>query len=955
MARTKIGGLVVEVQTSLAKFSSDMNKVYGIAESTAKRVNSSMDTIASGVAGLTAGLTLGKVLQVADEYNTLQQRIRTATARTGDFADVNKQLFNIAQRNGVAFASTVDVFQKLSLGAQQLGASNKQIETVVNAVQQLGAVSGVSGQQLDAALQQLGQALASGRLQGDELKSIMENFPSLAFKIADALKVPVGQLRQMGADGKLVSKDVFQAILKAAPEIGKEFEKIPLSLERSTTKLSNSFQKLIGDIDSDTGATRKLSDAIGSLADNMEKLRPSIEGIAAAGIAFVGVTRVVKPLTDAVVAGGVALVAFRARFALSIAQLGLAPAAFLAAGRAATALWGVLTANPWGLVATGVGLAIGALIMFKDNTITVGKTTATVSAFVVGSWDYINDKIRLAVAGLDAFISRDPSKIAKFTLAAATTRDFDKTVKDAQARMAKAAVNTPAKILPPAADISTVDKKAAARAQRFKDFIADLREHNKELAIQAGNESSLIPLLQAEHRAREILGKDLKDGHLQVIRQIFAETQKLNKEIALNEVSKKLGQEGQELQLILDGRAREIPLLQTKLDFQSRGIQLSQQELAAVEALIERNQSLRDAQVFQDFQKQSLQTIQDLGMQAAGMQRMIPLMQKRNELEATLGRTLLPEELDLLDSTFNKMQQISDLNVFGKAVKDLSLQNEQLRAQLSFNEQNVELVRQRQALEDQLNRSLTTNEAARLSAAINQNGILAKNVQTFQQIKSDLESASTAQEQYNKKIADYREASLLGQISTEQFTKLVKHAKDELSNASTAGKQFASNIVTAFDQAIFQGEKFTNVMSNVVRAIARVAEQKLFIEPLGKLFDVGIGALSKSFLPGHATGGRPSVNKPSLVGERGPEIFVPDRYGSVIPNGRGFAAAGAGAQNVSVQIHNYSGEQVSQQRTVNPDGSENIAVIIGRLMVNEARNNGAFLRELRNHKALGRL
>ena len=42
------------------------------------------------------------------------------------------------------------------------------------------------------------------------------------------------------------------------------------------------------------------------------------------------------------------------------------------------------------------------------------------------------------------------------------------------------------------------------------------------------------------------------------------------------------------------------------------------------------------------------------------------------------------------------------------------------------------------------------------------------------------------------------------------------------------------------------------------------------------------GGLFKMF--GFADGGRPPVGRPSIVGERGPELFVPDRAGTIIPN-----------------------------------------------------------------------
>jgi hypothetical protein len=40
------------------------------------------------------------------------------------------------------------------------------------------------------------------------------------------------------------------------------------------------------------------------------------------------------------------------------------------------------------------------------------------------------------------------------------------------------------------------------------------------------------------------------------------------------------------------------------------------------------------------------------------------------------------------------------------------------------------------------------------------------------------------------------------------------------------------------------------------------------------------------FLGLYANGGRPGMGKPSIVGENGPELFVPDQVGTVIPNSR---------------------------------------------------------------------
>ena len=72
-----------------------------------------------------------------------------------------------------------------------------------------------------AALMQLGQALGSGALRGDELNSIIEQAPRLANAIADSFGVPIGQLKDLGKEGKLTSKELAQGLLKQADKIQK--------------------------------------------------------------------------------------------------------------------------------------------------------------------------------------------------------------------------------------------------------------------------------------------------------------------------------------------------------------------------------------------------------------------------------------------------------------------------------------------------------------------------------------------------------------------------------------------------------------------------------------------------------------------------------------------------------------------------------------------------------------
>ena len=106
-------------------------------------------------------------------------------------------------------------------------------------VQQFERARGALGAALDlveralAGLADVAQALASGVLQGDELRSILEAMPLLAEGLARELGVSIGELRKLGSEGKLTAERVFPALLRATERLGAELDKAPLSLGRA--------------------------------------------------------------------------------------------------------------------------------------------------------------------------------------------------------------------------------------------------------------------------------------------------------------------------------------------------------------------------------------------------------------------------------------------------------------------------------------------------------------------------------------------------------------------------------------------------------------------------------------------------------------------------------------------------------------------------------------------------
>jgi tape measure domain-containing protein len=123
---------------------------------------------------------------------------------------------------------------------------------------------------------QLGQALASGRLQGDELRSVLENMPTLAEALARELGASVGELRKMGEAGKLTADVVMPALIRAGQSLNAEFEKMPPTMGRAFSILGEAMSRFAGDPDRALGLSQGIARAAQAAAAAVNQGRVAV-------------------------------------------------------------------------------------------------------------------------------------------------------------------------------------------------------------------------------------------------------------------------------------------------------------------------------------------------------------------------------------------------------------------------------------------------------------------------------------------------------------------------------------------------------------------------------------------------------------------------------------------------------------------------------------------------------
>ena len=207
-----------------------------------------------------------------------------------------------------------------------------------------------------------------------------------------------------------------------------------------------------------------------------------------------------------------------------------------------------------------------------------------------------------------------------------------------------------------------------------------------------------------------------------------------------------------------------------------------------------------------------------------------------------------------------------------------------------FKELEEKIINQ-QKLNEELQKESDLNEGNKLRFQS-----MTKSISDRTQFLQNSISLGTEEAQIQQEVNRIAEASKLtgkeiSSIKKEQIADELRLQK-QLEKTQDLYKSIGSAIETGLVDAIEGAINGTKTLGDVARSVFGQIQRSL-IQFGVNAFLGGIG------IPGFANGGRPPVGRPSVVGERGPELFVPDRAGTIVPNHQ---LGGMGETNIVVNV-----------------------------------------------------
>ena len=320
---------------------------------------------------------IGKqAVSTASDFQALQLRMKVLTSEFGEFAAAQELVRKAQDRFNLSIVEATQRITDIFARLRPLGVSLEDIEKTFMGFNTIAKLGGLNAQEASAAFTQLAQALGSGRLQGDEFRSISEQVPQLLKAISDETGIAAGKLKEFASKGLLESDIILRALAKSADEGA---DKIAEIIDASPAETFKAFNNAVLELQLTLGnkllpVILKATKGLTALIDGVVSFVDSEAGTVT--FTFIGIAAAIKGIAVVVPIVGAQIAALKAGFiGITVASrislgslvaykatLAATSAGFATASAAATAFKIAIAKTGIGLLVIGLGFVAAALM-----------------------------------------------------------------------------------------------------------------------------------------------------------------------------------------------------------------------------------------------------------------------------------------------------------------------------------------------------------------------------------------------------------------------------------------------------------------------------------------------------------------------------------------------------------------------------------------------------------------
>ncbi|MFC4601855.1 tape measure protein [Cohnella hongkongensis] len=238
---------------------------------------------------LLASADLKSAMRISDEYMTIRAKLDFVNDGLQTTEQLQQKVFAAAGRSRVSYADMAQAVGRMGAASGAFG-SKDEVIAFAETAQKSFRISGADAGGQQAGMQQLSQAMVTGKLEGEGFRSILENAPMLAQAIANYTGQSQAELLELSKEGRITADILKNAMFAATDEINQKFELLPLTFGDVRNQIQNDalrafgpvIEQINGFLNSDVGASfiHNIGIAVQAAALLLEAMVTGIEAIA---------------------------------------------------------------------------------------------------------------------------------------------------------------------------------------------------------------------------------------------------------------------------------------------------------------------------------------------------------------------------------------------------------------------------------------------------------------------------------------------------------------------------------------------------------------------------------------------------------------------------------------------------------------------------------------------------
>ncbi|MBS4090444.1 tape measure protein [Pseudomonas rustica] len=290
MADTDVQGMLVRIEATTAQLRQEMARADSSVAQTSGRIDKSLERVDSAfdrvgeraqhASGLIKGALaaaigaagIGKIIEAADSYGQMSDRIGMATVSVGEYDLVQQRLLDTANRTYRPLAEAQELYIRTSDSLKSMGYNTSQALDVMDSFSFLLVTNSASADKASSAIDAYSKALQTGKVEADGWQSILAAMPTVVDTLAKSTAKSSEEIRSLGAQGKLGLDTLTEGLQKASKANGELADGMSIAVRDAVQNLSNSFGVYVGRLNEATDFTGTLGKAISLVGDNFETI-----------------------------------------------------------------------------------------------------------------------------------------------------------------------------------------------------------------------------------------------------------------------------------------------------------------------------------------------------------------------------------------------------------------------------------------------------------------------------------------------------------------------------------------------------------------------------------------------------------------------------------------------------------------------------------------------------------